>query len=236
MEQNVLIVEDSPDILAILNRTVHGLGLKSRLATEGQRGLELALLQQFDLLLIDVNLPLLDGFELVQRVREVQPRVPIILVTSRSQEQDRVKGLDLGADDYIIKPFSAKELEARIKALLRRAELSKPEIGISHSVGDIRFDVSNRQVFRGNTEIKLTTMEFDLLYHLSLHPGKLFTREELMSSLWGYESQEFSQSITTYFSRLRAKLEVDPKNPEYIQTIHGKGYRFTAAGSSTPPE
>ncbi len=230
MEGKVLIVEDNPSVLLTLERTVRDLGLECDFALDGEYGLEKALGKQYQLVLLDVTLPVVNGFELCKQVRGKFPTVPIIMVTSRDAEVDKVNGLSLGADDYIVKPFGERELAARITALLRRAERSSAVTRQGMQIleyGDLRIDIANRVVTLRGITIDFTSLEFDLLAHIASHPNQLFSRDDLMRTIWGYECSQFGSSITTYFCRLRSKLEKDPKNPRFIQTVHGVGYRFT---------
>ena len=226
MSRRILIIEDDPDILTILERTILEMGYQRDYSLEGERGLEMAKAANYDLLLIDVNLPDLNGFRVCEEIRKTKNSVPIIMVTSRTDEEDKIHGLEIGADDYVLKPFSRKELAARINALLRRTGTMNAQDGNTIIIDELVIDTAERIVKLKGEVINLTSLEFDILALLASNPGKLFTRDHLMHVIWGYESPEFGPSITTYLSRLRSKIEADPKEPYYIRTVRGNGYRF----------
>lgn len=229
--KQILIVEDDRDILRLHAECLKELNLEFDAAAQGAEGIALADRNRYRLAIIDVNLPgPMTGLEVCRTLRSRSALFPIIIVSGRNSEEDRLEGFEFGADDYLVKPFSRKELQARIKALLRRSSDGQEQKSELLSIGHLTLDRENYLATHDGKRLDLTTMEFDLLLHLALQPGKLFTREELMKTLWGYESSEFAHSITTYFSRLRSKLEPDPKKPIYIRTIHGKGYTFYPDG------
>jgi two-component system, OmpR family, response regulator ResD len=178
-----------------------------------------------DLVVLDLMLPSIGGLEICRRLREVAP-IPIIMLTARGEEADRITGLELGADDYVVKPFSPVELVARVDAVLRRVE--KPVEGEDSvlELGDIRIDPVARQAFARDEEIPLTQREFDVLLFLARHPLQVFSREQLMDAVWQYSFYTDTSTVTVHIRRLRAKLEADPSRPDHIQTVWGLGYRF----------
>jgi DNA-binding response OmpR family regulator len=179
-----------------------------------------------DLVLLDVMMPELDGFEVLRIIRETST-VPVIMLTVRDNEADKVKGLELGADDYVTKPFSPRELASRIKAVLRRTEMETPSDSSLVAVDDyLQIDLNRRQVFVGGQEIKLRPTEYRLLYHLVKNAGQVLTHEMILSKVWGYEYRDESQYVRLYITYLRQKIEPDPSNPRYILTERGIGYRF----------
>lgn len=228
MPERILIVEDNWDTCEILRDTVRELGFLPESTDAGSKALDLAAQSAQALALIDVNLSgEMDGFAVCESLRRNYPRLPIIMVTSRAKVEDRVRGLDLGADDYILKPFSREELKSRIKALLRRTRSEPPKVKTILQLGDLQIDPENFSASLRGQRLELTVLEFDILHFFAQRPGVLCSRSELMQSLWGHETEDFAQSITTYLSRLRSKLEKDPKKPQWIKTIYGKGYIFT---------
>ncbi len=179
-----------------------------------------------DLVLLDVMMPELDGFETLRLIRETSI-VPVIMLTVRDDEADKVKGLELGADDYVTKPFSPRELASRIKAVLRRTEMDAPsDKGLVVVDGYLQIDFNRRQVFGGGKEVKLRPTEYRLLYHLVKNAGQVLTHEMILSKVWGYEYRDESQYVRLYITYLRQKIEADPGNPKYILTERGIGYRF----------
>jgi len=224
----VLVVEDDAHIrdLVVLHLQLEGLTVVA--AGDGATGLRLAKADPFDLLILDVMLPQLDGVTVCRAVRResLNGDVPILMLTARREESDKVLGLESGADDYLTKPFGVRELVARVRALLRRSsgQLSERRI----ELGDLRIDPSRRVVERGDTSVPLTTLEFDLLYFLAARPGRVFSREALMEHVWGTERVVDERSIDSLVSRLRRKLERDPAAPAYLQTVWGAGYRLMA--------
>jgi two-component system KDP operon response regulator KdpE len=179
-----------------------------------------------DLALLDVMMPELDGFEALRIIRETSA-VPVIMLTVRDDEDDKVRGLELGADDYVTKPFSARELNSRIKAVLRRTEMDNPDSSSMVVVDDyLQIDFGKRQVFVGGKEVKLRPTEYRLLYHLVKNAGQVMTHEMILNKVWGYEYRDESQYVRLYITYLRQKIEPDPANPRYILTERGVGYRF----------
>lgn len=227
----VLAIEDDPEMIKLLEITLSELGVEFEHAADGRSGLEKALDSSYALVLIDMNLPRLGGLEVCRQLRERNSRIPIMMLTCRSDEIDKVLGLEHGADDYVTKPFSTRELLARIKALLRRSPNGEGPAAQTPAVqalqyGPLRIDLEKRRVNLESKEVLLTAIEFELLVHLASNPGRTFTRDELMTDVWGYQSSKFEATITTHLSRLRKKIEPNPLQPKFIKTIHGMGYRF----------
>lgn len=234
MTQRILLIEDDRELVELLRSQAPEVGREVDFEMDGQAGLDRALGSDYQLVVIDVNLPSLSGFEVCRKLRQRKQEVAILMLTSRSEEIDRVLGLELGADDYVTKPFSVRELIARMKALLRRVEATAKMTGSGEklvlSFGELEIDITRRKVTRAQTRIDLTAVEFDLLAFLARHPGRPFSRDELMREVWGYQSTGFEPTVTMHLSRLRAKIEPNPENPVYIRTVRGVGYRFVEPG------
>ncbi len=230
MNPKILIVEDDPDMRQLIEATNLGLGHDVECAADGKSGFDKAISGDYQLVILDVMLPQMTGIEICAKLREKGIRVPVLMVSSQSQVDDKVQGLDVGADDYVIKPFNMKELVARIKALMRRSTLNPtPEGTNKESIlrfEGIEIDLEKRRVKVENKPVDLTAIEFDLLAFLANSPGRPFTREELMKEVWGYHSTRFDATITSHLSRLRSKIEPGNGKPKYVQTMHGVGYRF----------
>jgi DNA-binding response OmpR family regulator len=222
----VLVVEDDPAIADVVVRYLAREGFDVELASAGDRAIKAVDEAMPDLLVLDLMLPEVDGFGVLAHVRSRAP-VPVIMLTALGEESDRVVGLELGADDYVTKPFSPRELVARVKAVLRRAgEPLTSTVGPSeYSSGDIVVDVAAREVTRAGAVVALTAREFELLVHLLRHPRQVFSREELLERVWGYTYGDAS-TVTVHIRRLREKLEHEPSAPELITTVWGQGYRW----------
>ena len=226
----VLMIEDDPTVAEIVVKYLEREGYEATWESDGAAGLALALDQEPDLVVLDLMLPSLDGFEVCRRLREHLP-VPVIMLTARGEETDRLLGLELGADDYVAKPFSPRELVARVRAVLRRAggQVLPPAGATVVRAGTLVIDLAGRQVTRrrgGEPElVALTAREYDLLAHLCTHPGTAFRREDLLESVWGYSYGDAS-TVTVHVRRLREKLEDDPSDPTLIRTVWGVGYRW----------
>jgi len=231
MPVKVLIIEDDKDIARIVEMHLRDAGYEVGLAHDGHSGLDKALSKQYDLIILDLMLPGVDGLEICRRVRASSVYTPMLMLTSRSSELDRVLGLELGADDYLTKPFSIQELLARVKALFRRVEALKSEASRKSQevirVGDMVVDVGKRKVTLQGTPVPLTAKEFDLLYHFAKHPGRVYTRVELLNQVWGYGYNGYEHTVNSHINRLRAKIEEDPANPRHILTVWGVGYKFS---------
>ena len=228
--RRVLVVEDDRDIAALVRLHLPDLGCEVQLADDGAAGLALAQAQAFDLVILDVMLPGLDGLEICKRLRAGAHYLPILMTTSKASELDRVLGLELGADDYLTKPFSVGELMARVKAIFRRvdamaASAAKP-LPASLSAGELAIDLDRRVVTLAGRTVELTAKEFDLLAHFAAHPGRVFSRAQLLDKVWGYSNIGYEHTVNSHINRLRAKIEQDPAKPRYILTVWSVGYKF----------
>ena len=225
--RRILVVEDDPDISALVKLHLSDAGYEVELEANGQSGLERALGQAFNLAILDIMLPGVDGLEICRRLRTEKPELPILMLTARSTELDRVLGLEMGADDYLTKPFSVRELVARVKAIFRRMEVfdTQPEPAmLTH--GPVEIDADSRRVLVEGEPVELTAREFDLLIFFARHPGRVFTRGQLLDKVWGYTHEGYEHTVNTHINRLRRKLEADPSHPRFILTVWGVGYRF----------
>jgi DNA-binding response OmpR family regulator len=225
----ILLVDDEQSIQTLLSYPLRKEGYNVVQATDGRQALDRFEEQAFDLVVLDVMLPKIDGLEVCRRLRS-RSAVPIIMLTARSEEIDKVVGLELGADDYITKPFSLREFSSRIKAALRRAELSRPaetapdELPLS--VRELRVDFPKRAVRVRGEDVELTFVEFEILAALARAPGRVFTRDMLLGRIWGDSAYRDPRTIDVHIRHLREKLELDAKDPEYLFTVRGVGYRF----------
>ncbi|MFQ6033690.1 MAG: response regulator [Candidatus Bipolaricaulia bacterium] len=222
--KKILVIEDEERIVELVQAYLERAGYRVLAAYDGQAGLELFQRERPALVILDLMLPEVDGLDVARQIRR-ESDVPLIMLTARTEEADRVAGLELGADDYITKPFSLRELVARVRAVLRRAEGGLAPL---HRLerGDLVIDLEARQVELAGRAIELTPTEFDLLVALAHHPGRVFDRLQLLEALNHYPAAGFARTIDTHIKNLRKKLEPDPGNPKYIQTVHGVGYRF----------
>ncbi len=222
----ILIVEDDPTVSEVVARYLEREGFEVDTVADGYAAVDRAKARPPDAMVLDLMLPGLDGLEVFRRLRSFAP-TPVIMLTARGNEDDRVLGLELGADDYVSKPFSPRELTARVKSVLRRAETPVAASDASKVItaGDVAVDVGAREVRAGDRPISLTVREFDLLVFLMLHPHQVFRREELLEHVWGYTFGDTS-TVTVHVRRLREKVERDPSTPRHIQTVWGVGYRF----------
>ena len=225
--ETVLIIEDDPTMLIGLKDNFEFKGYKVLTAADGEKGLKAALNSKPDLILLDIMLPKINGYEICRLIREEKLATPIIMLTAKGEESDIVLGLNLGADDYVTKPFSIKELLARAAAFLRRA---KKEVQDAYEFGGLRLDISARRLTRKNKEIELSPKEFNLLEYFVKKPGRALTRDEILNAVWGYDCVVTSRSIDRFVTTLRNKIEPDPARPIFIHTIRQIGYRFE------PPE
>lgn len=224
----VLVVDDEPTIAEIVARYLDRAGYETRIAGSGPQALAAAEERRADLVVLDLMLPGIDGLEVMRRLRERPPPVPaIILLTARGEESDRIVGLRLGADDYVVKPFSPAELVARVDAVLRRASVVH-ETEAPLRFGALQVDVAGHRASLHDEELALTQREFDLLAFLARHPGRAFTREELMDRVWQYSFYTDTSTVTVHIRRLRAKLEADPDAARLVETVWGVGYRFAS--------
>ncbi len=223
----ILIVDDEPHIVRGLEDNLRFEGYHTSTATDGHQALAVAAREAPDLILLDIMMPGLSGWDVCRQLRGQGIDVPIIMLTARGEETDRIRGLELGADDYITKPFSLRELLARVRAVLRRP-------GPRHKIeefafGDTRVRPRGRQAFRAGREVMLTRKEFDLLVYLLEHRGEVVTRERLLEEVWGHERFPTTRTVDTHVLRLRRKFERDPERPTFIVTVHGQGYKLTAS-------
>jgi DNA-binding response OmpR family regulator len=225
----ILLVDDEHSIQTLLSYPLRKDGYEVVQATDGRQALDRFAEQQFDLVVLDLMLPKIDGLEVCRRLRTLSS-VPIIMLTAKSEEIDKVVGLEIGADDYITKPFSMREFSSRVKAALRRAELSRPvETAPDEApleISDLRIDFPKRQVRVRGHEAQLTFVEFEILSALARAPGRVFTRDMLLARMWGDSAYRDPRTIDVHIRHLREKLERDPKDPEYLFTVRGVGYRF----------
>lgn len=227
----ILVVEDDRDIAHLLDINLRDDGYEVDVVYDGVDGLNAALSDTYDLIVLDLMLPGVDGLELCRKVRERVPHVLILMLTAKSSELDRVVGLETGADDYLSKPFGIRELQARVKALLRRKERLAASLEATDTdelhAGELAIYLDKREVHLGDREVSLTAKEFDLLVQFAQHPGKVYTRTQLLDQVWGYGYDGFEHTVNSHINRLRAKIEQDPAEPTYIQTVWGVGYKFT---------
>ncbi len=219
------MVEDEPMVAEVVERYLHREGYDVVVVQDGREALTAVEEGSPDLIVLDIMLPGVDGIEICRHVR-ARSAVPIIMLTARGEEVDRLLGLGLGADDYVVKPFSPRELVARVKAVLRRAGKQAQVDGDSLRFDDLRINGRTRVVEDLRGSINLTAREFDLLFHLARHPGQVFTRDQLMNAVWDYEFPGDSSTVTVHMRRLRAKVEPDPTRPRYLKTVWGVGYKF----------
>ena len=234
MPAHILVAEDQTDIRDLLVMNLRGAGYEVVAVGDGEAALARQLAAPADLLVLDLMMPRKDGLEVCKALRAKGSAAPILMLTAKSTELDRVLGLELGADDYLTKPFSLAELLARVKALLRRADLlaaaqanqAAQKAADSIRNGDLEIFPSKRQARRHGEPIDFTAREFDLLLHFASHPGHVFSRAQLLNAVWGYTHDGYEHTVTTHINRLRAKLEADPMRPELILTARGAGYKM----------
>jgi two-component system OmpR family response regulator len=232
MAHNLLIVEDNADIAGLIQLHAKDIDCEADIAVDGKQALQMFASKNYQLVILDLMLPEVDGPEVCRQLRTATTYVPILMLTSKSSELDRVLGLEMGADDYITKPFSIPELMARIKAQFRRAEALQVEDKTqtaSISLGGLNVDMAKRQVTVNGKDIDLTAKEFDLLRHFVTHPGLVYSRMQLLEQVWGYQYEGYEHTVNSHINRLRAKIEDDPTQPVYILTVWGVGYRFREA-------
>jgi DNA-binding response OmpR family regulator len=233
MARSVLVVEDDPDIGRLVVLQMTELGCETRLVDDGVTGLAEAQSGRYDLVILDLMLPRMDGLQICRRLREAARTTPILMLTAKSTELDRVLGLELGADDYLTKPFSVLELAARVKGVFRRAEQAEaarraaaPEQQMIELDG-LRIDLQRHEAEVAGEPVDLTAKEFELLAHFARSPGRVFTRAQLLDQVWGYTHSGYEHTVNSHINRLRNKIERDPANPAFIQTVWGVGYRFS---------
>ncbi|MGH1365166.1 MAG: response regulator transcription factor [Calditrichia bacterium] len=228
--QQILVIEDDPDIGQLVEMHLTESGYEVHRALDGQTGLEKALEGNYSLIILDVMLPRLDGLEVCKQIRAEKKSLPILMLTSRSEEFDKVLGLELGADDYVTKPFSLRELMARVKAMIRRVNAVKEE-STDDAPSELSFDgltinMEKRKVTVSGKVVELTAKEFDLLALFAQNPGRAYSRQELLDIVWGYHFDGYDHTVNSHINRLRGKVEEDAAEPRYIKTVWGVGYRF----------
>lgn len=229
MEKRVLIVEDEREISRLVELHLQDVGCRVTAVADGETGLERARDDDFDLVILDLMLPGIDGLEVCRRLRATPRYTPILMLTAKSGEVDRVLGLEVGADDYLTKPFSIRELVARVKAIFRRTDTyvrQSRELPGPIRAGDLVLEPARREVHLDGEPVRLTAKEFDLLHHFMRHPGRVYSRAELLDQVWGYGFDGYEHTVNSHINRLRAKIETDPSSPRRILTVWGVGYKF----------
>ena len=221
----ILIVEDEPGMVAGLRDNFEFEGYQVLSAMDGVSGLERALADSPDLVILDVMMPRMSGLDVCKQLKSKRPAIPIIMLTARGQEVDKVVGLELGADDYVTKPFSIRELLARVKAVLRRAG-SLPKDKERYAFGDVEVNLRSCQVSRKGRAVEFSSKEFDLLKYFLAHPGEPLSRDRLLEEVWGYDKFPTTRTVDAHLVRLRQKLEAKPEDPRFFLTVHGTGYKF----------
>jgi len=228
-QSRLLLVEDDKDINQLICLNLEALGYWVTSCDNGSEGLALASQGGFDLLILDIMLPGIDGLTLCKRLRQIKNFTPILMLTAKNTEADRVIGLEVGADDYLSKPFSILELQARVKAMLRRVQFNHqydPAPKTIEEFGDLKINREKRSVILKGNEVHLTAKEFDLLLYLASSPGRVYSRSDLLDAVWGYKHSGYEHTVNSHINRLRSKLEQDPASPVYVLTVWGVGYKF----------
>ncbi len=229
--KRILVIEDNLDIANLVAMHLRDMGATVDLKNNGHDGLKQAQAMDYDLVILDLMLPGIDGLEICAELRKRPDYTPILMLTAKSAEADRVLGLDTGADDYLSKPFSVKELVARVKAIFRRVESMSVKESVKPEVveaGELRIEQQTRLVKVKDRTIDVTAREFDLLWHFAMHPGQVFTRSQLLDRVWGYGHDGYEHTVNSHINRLRAKIEENPTSPGYILTVWGVGYKFSS--------
>jgi len=233
--KRILVIEDDPDISHLLKINLRDNAFRVDVVNNGIEGLERACDQVYQLIVLDLMLPGLDGLEICKRLRSQAITVPILMLTAKTSEFDRVLGLELGADDYLTKPFSIMELQARVKAILRRVDISsqRPAKDDDETItsDSLHIDVGGRNVSIDDHSVELTAKEFDLLLHFARHPGRVYSRGQLLDQVWGYSHSGYEHTVNTHINRLRKKIETGAAAMHYIETVWGVGYRFREPAS-----
>ncbi len=228
--RKVLIVEDNPDIAKLVSLHLKDLDCEVALAADGLRGLDEARARRYDLIILDLMLPGMEGLEVCRRLRGETDYTPILMLTAKSSEVDRVVGLEIGADDYLTKPFSIGELIAWVKAIFRRVDAlgsGREEAPRRLNLGAMTIDVEKRTVTVAGQPVDLTAKEFDLLLQFAEHPGRVYSRQQLLDLVWGTGHMGYEHTVNSHINRLRGKIETDPAAPEYVLTVWGVGYKFS---------
>lgn len=236
----ILLIEDEPDVAELVASHVADLCDEVVVAHDGHEGMRLATTMNWTLIILDLSLPGPDGMAICRAVRRARTYQPIMMLTSKDSERDCVLGLESGADDYLSKPFSVPELAARVRSILRRVESLRENTADDDqaarliTTGALTIDPTRREVFREGQPIELTVREFDLLEHFARHPGRVFKRDDLLNSVWGYGHQGYEHTVNSHINRLRGKIEWDPSHPEFIVTVWGVGYKLVESPSANP--
>lgn len=228
--KSILAIEDDPSLLELLKIHLLDIHCELHMAMDGREGLEKILQNSYDLIILDVMLPSLNGFEICKEVRSRQISTPILMLTAKTEEIDKILGLEIGADDYVVKPFSIRELIARIKALLRRSMLvadDDPQEDTRIQAGSLIIDLAKRKVTINENRVELSPKEFDLLTLMAKNPGVSYSRNRLLNLIWGHDFEGFAHTVNSHINRLRAKIEPDMSTPKYILTTWGIGYKFS---------
>ncbi|MDX2314559.1 MAG: response regulator transcription factor [Gammaproteobacteria bacterium] len=231
MTRAALIIEDDPTLAELVQLHLRDVGCVVDIADDGVTGMEMFKAGNYELVVLDIMVPRKDGLSVCRDIRRLPGYVPILMLTAKSTELDRVRGLETGADDYLTKPFSVRELVARVKALLRRVDALSPDTtgGAENEIierGSMRITIAKREVCIDDENITLTAKEFDLLAHFARNPGQVFNRVQLLDQVWGYNHEGYEHTVNSHINRLRAKIETDPAKPKYILTVWGVGYKF----------
>lgn len=229
MNRRILIVEDQADIANLIKIHLEDLNCQAEIASDGREAAARIQNEDFDLFILDLMLPHVDGLQLCRQIRTKEHYVPVLMLTAKSEELDRVLGLEMGADDYMTKPFSVRELSARVKALFRRSDAMTQGAVTAQSVinyGDLTIDIGKHAVTVNGEPIDLTAREFDLLVHFVNNPGRVYTRAQLLDAVWGYAHNGYEHTVNSHINRLRTKIEKDASKPKYILTVWGVGYKF----------
>jgi two-component system alkaline phosphatase synthesis response regulator PhoP len=226
MKEKILIIEDEEDLVKGLKLNLADEGYEVDWAADGEEGLRKALEERSDLIILDIMLPEMNGLDICRELRKKNISIPIIMLTAKGEEIDKVLGLEIGADDYMTKPFSIRELLARIKAHLRREKREKKTVPEVYRFGDVEIDFTHFKVKRKDKELDLTSLEIEILRYFISHREEVVTREALLDKIWGYEKFPTTRTIDNHILKLRKKIERDPSHPEYILSVYGEGYRF----------
>jgi DNA-binding response OmpR family regulator len=230
----ILVIEDDPAILRGLADNLKYESYAVATANTGDAGLAMVRERKPDLVILDLMLPKLSGYEICRKLRAEGNQTPILMLTARAEEADRVLGLDLGADDYVTKPFSVREVLARARALLRRTQPGKPPVPDELHFDDVQVDFRSYEATKGGRPLELTRKEFGVLRFLASRAGEVISRDELLNEVWGYESYPTTRTVDNHIASLRAKIERDPAEPEYLRTVHGVGYKFVTKKVQEP--
>lgn len=230
MSKKILIIEDNADIANLIRVNLLSKNMEVDVVGDGVAGLQLALSNQYQMIILDLMLPKMDGMDVCRTLRSQNNFTPILMLTAKNSELDRVLGLEVGADDYLTKPFSVPEILARVNAIIRRSEQYQApslEDNVERlSFDNLSIDPDKREVSLSDEIIDLTAKEFDLLWHFACNPGRVYSRAQLLSSIWGYGHDGYEHTVNSHINRLRSKIEVDPAQPKYVMTVWGVGYKF----------